>query len=434
MLRRKNAAPANGNLLQKSNPNGAELYEYNGFNQLVIIKQGEGGAAYGYNASGIRVSKQVGDTYTYYLLDGGDVVAECTDDALSAIYLRGFNLIYRTTADGTDYYLHDAHGDVVALTDDFGAVTKRYAYDAFGNEENPDDSDTNPFRYCGEYFDKETRTYYLRARYYDPAIGRFTQQDPIKYGLNWYVYCSSNPVLYTDPSGLFDYNTRLTCSSTYNEDVEALQNALVNLGYLDAANSRWGYFDSQTLAAVNAYKNAVGLWNFGEYEGVVGITTWESLGLVYRTQADIDIGVSIVIDGQHVQYKDFTVPIQNALNKVVVIAQSRGRFDYRWFISQVNHEAAWDIKVRDSWNKTIGDNTYPGFGVQVLFKGTLMTPEKLGNYTYGYIGKAMGLTYLELVGGSWYAADFPTGHSFWTNEYLDWFSISAGMWDYVLRR
>ena len=32
-------------------------------------------------------------------------------------------------------------------------------------------------RYCGEYFDGETKTYYLRARYYDPNIGRFTQQD-----------------------------------------------------------------------------------------------------------------------------------------------------------------------------------------------------------------------------------------------------------------
>lgn len=38
---------------------------------------------------------------------------------------------------------------------------------------NPDPNDSNVFRYCGEYFDKETGTYYLRARYYDPAIGRF---------------------------------------------------------------------------------------------------------------------------------------------------------------------------------------------------------------------------------------------------------------------
>ena len=53
-------------------------------------------------------------------------------------------------------------------------VTKTYDYDAFGNEAEPSSTDTNPFRYCGEYFDTETGTYYLRARYYDPAVGRFT--------------------------------------------------------------------------------------------------------------------------------------------------------------------------------------------------------------------------------------------------------------------
>ena len=44
-------------------------------------------------------------------------------------------------------------------------------------EKKPDPLDGNPFRYCGEYYDGETKTYYLRARYYDPNIGRFTQQD-----------------------------------------------------------------------------------------------------------------------------------------------------------------------------------------------------------------------------------------------------------------
>ena len=55
--------------------------------------------------------------------------------------------------------------------------TRAYNYDAFGVEKNPNPQDENPFRYCGEYFDRETETYYLRARYYDPTIGRFTQQD-----------------------------------------------------------------------------------------------------------------------------------------------------------------------------------------------------------------------------------------------------------------
>ena len=44
-------------------------------------------------------------------------------------------------------------------------------------EKNIDDADTNAFRYCGEYYDKETATIYLRARYYSPSTGRFISRD-----------------------------------------------------------------------------------------------------------------------------------------------------------------------------------------------------------------------------------------------------------------
>ena len=94
--------------------------------------------------------------------------------------------------------------------------TRAYNYDAFGVEKNPNPQDENPFRYCGEYFDRETETYYLRARYYDPTIGRFTQQDSVwlmareypngqkivdPLSLNLYVYCANNPIVYADSSG-----------------------------------------------------------------------------------------------------------------------------------------------------------------------------------------------------------------------------------------
>ncbi|MCX8131616.1 MAG: hypothetical protein N3I35_16170 [Clostridia bacterium] len=62
---------------------------------------------------------------------------------------------------------------MVRLTGTDGNVIKSYDYDAFDNEKNLDQNDTNVFRYCGEYFDKETGTIYLRARYYDPGIGKF---------------------------------------------------------------------------------------------------------------------------------------------------------------------------------------------------------------------------------------------------------------------
>ncbi len=108
---------------------------------------------------------------------------------------------------GYTYYVQNAHGDVVNLTDADGAVTKTYRYDAFGVELNPVTGDINVFRYCGEYFDTETGSIYLRARYYQASIGRFTQRDTVagKLGdplsLNLYTYAHNNPIFYFDPSG-----------------------------------------------------------------------------------------------------------------------------------------------------------------------------------------------------------------------------------------
>ena len=60
----------------------------------------------------------------------------------------------------------------------------------------------NPFGYAGEYTDEETGLIYLRNRYYAPNEGRFITEDPIRDGMNWYVYCGNNPVMWWDRSGL----------------------------------------------------------------------------------------------------------------------------------------------------------------------------------------------------------------------------------------
>lgn len=57
------------------------------------------------------------------------------------------------------------------------------------------------FRFTGEQRDTESGMYYLRARYYDPMIGRFLSQDPIPGG-NLYAYVGNNPVNFVDPTGL----------------------------------------------------------------------------------------------------------------------------------------------------------------------------------------------------------------------------------------
>ena len=101
-------------------------------------------------------------------------------------------------------------------------TVKTYDYDAFGNDRNELTADANPFRYCGEYFDTATETYFLRARWYDPATGRFTQQDSWAYydpndplSLNLYLYCYGNPVMYVDPSGHAEELARIWVESMW---------------------------------------------------------------------------------------------------------------------------------------------------------------------------------------------------------------------------
>ena len=127
------------------------------------------------------------------------------DGVVANKYYRGIGLIGADLGGGRNYYLYNAHGDVTSLTNTAGTIAQKYDYDAFGNLREmagySTDNDANPFRYCGEYFDEETGTIYLRARYYDPSTGRFTREDPIRDGLNWYTYAGNNPVMFIDPSG-----------------------------------------------------------------------------------------------------------------------------------------------------------------------------------------------------------------------------------------
>ena len=109
-------------------------------------------------------------------------------------------VISRKAAQTTDYYLYNGRGDVVQLATSGGNVTVTYDYDTFGNLLQSYIGDTNPFRYCGEYWDNETKRYYLRARYYSPATVRFMQRDSYlgnsadPMSLNRYTYGHNNPV------------------------------------------------------------------------------------------------------------------------------------------------------------------------------------------------------------------------------------------------
>jgi RHS repeat-associated protein len=124
-------------------------------------------------------------------------------------YLYGDDLIKQTKAANDSYYLYDGLGSTRALTNSAGSVTDTYNYESFGTVLNQTGTTPNNYLFTGEQFDNSLNNYYLRARYYDQSIGRFTQMDtwmgnnsdPMT--LHKYLYANANPVNNVDPTGNF---------------------------------------------------------------------------------------------------------------------------------------------------------------------------------------------------------------------------------------
>ncbi len=153
---------------------------YNALNQLTQTLTKNYKVSFTYDAEGLRTGKTVNGEKTVFVWDGDQLVLELSESGkVQKRYIRGNDLVYADKGMGIEkqFYVTDPHGNVVQLTDEKGKVTKTYEYDSFGNEVNPDSKDDNPFRYCGEYYDKETEEIYLRARYYQPLVGRFLTRD-----------------------------------------------------------------------------------------------------------------------------------------------------------------------------------------------------------------------------------------------------------------
>jgi RHS repeat-associated protein len=103
----------------------------------------------------------------------------------------------------------DYLGSIRTLTDDNQNVTDTYTYDAFGQLLKHTGTDPQPYAFAGEPLDPNVGFQYHRARWMDPASGRFTGMDAVDgatsdpTSLHKYAYANSSPVNRTDPTGLF---------------------------------------------------------------------------------------------------------------------------------------------------------------------------------------------------------------------------------------
>jgi RHS repeat-associated protein len=186
----------NGNLTG----NGTDSYTYDYRNMLTSATVGSTATTFAYDGDGVRASKDG----TPYLYDRESGLPMMVDDGTNAYLQQDGALASIDGSDDPSYMLGDALGSVRGVTDDGGTVIGSADYNVFGSLRTGD-----PFAlgFTGEQSDGETGLTYLRARYLNPAVGRFISADTVSpnapgtQGYNPYAYVGNNPTIWVDPSG-----------------------------------------------------------------------------------------------------------------------------------------------------------------------------------------------------------------------------------------
>jgi RHS repeat-associated protein len=192
-------------------------YTYDDRDRLTSASTASGNTVtYRYNGDGLLYERtENGTTSRYYYDEQGNLFREGTVHAggqfqLKASYIYdGGTLAARFDAatQTMQYYVRNGHGDITELTDELGQTLNTYSYDIWGNPLMTQETVPQPFRYSGEFWDETTGLQYLRARWYDPSVGRFINEDTYEgqidnpLSLNLYTYVNNNPLKFIDPSG-----------------------------------------------------------------------------------------------------------------------------------------------------------------------------------------------------------------------------------------
>jgi RHS repeat-associated protein len=205
---------ANGNTLTKANTSGTTQYAWDFENRLSSVTlPGSGGTVtFKYDPFGRRVQKAFTQnsttTTTNYLYDGPNTIQELDGNGNEvARYSQDAGLdnpLAQVRSGTASFYEADSLGSITSLSGTTGTLSNTYTYDTFGNLVASTGSLINSFQYTARDSDPETGLRYYRARYYEPNVGRFISEDPIRFkgGTNFYEYVQNNPISAADPFGL----------------------------------------------------------------------------------------------------------------------------------------------------------------------------------------------------------------------------------------
>ncbi len=201
----------NGNLATLTESGQTTTYTWDPRDRLTGLSGPALSASFAYDAKARRTQKTITGFTSTFQYDGADIVREVAGGS-GVNYLRGLAMdehLARVEDGGnTTCYAPDALGSTVALTDSGGGVATEYTYEPFGRTTTSGGASQDAFQYTGRENDG-TGLYYYRARYYSPALHRFSGEDPIRLAggdVNLFRYVRNSPTGTKDPSG--------TCAGT----------------------------------------------------------------------------------------------------------------------------------------------------------------------------------------------------------------------------
>ncbi|HEX2204664.1 MAG TPA: RHS repeat-associated core domain-containing protein, partial [Longimicrobium sp.] len=188
----------------------ADTLGWDALGQLASVRRAGVSVTYGYNAFGERVRRTQGTQTRRTLYDDGDDLLAEIDGSGSVVaaytHLPGIDRPFSVATWGAlRYFVAESPGTVVGLLDEWAATpAARYRYTPFGALQGGSDVPA-PLGFMGRERDATTGMYYMRNRWYDPALERFVSEDPIgvEGGVHPYLFARNAPTGGRDPSGLY---------------------------------------------------------------------------------------------------------------------------------------------------------------------------------------------------------------------------------------
>jgi RHS repeat-associated protein len=195
---------ANGNLITRQGDSENATLTYDAENRLVEV-MGNAWAQFVYDGDGNRVLATVDGVTTVYAGDHYEI--ELETGTVRKYYSAGGVRVAMKQGDILYYLLPDHLGSTALTVDEFGNKAAELRYKAWGEARYSEGTTPTTFRYTGQRQEESLGLYYYRARWYDPALGRFIQADTIvpepgnPQALDRYAYVHNNPLKFVDPTG-----------------------------------------------------------------------------------------------------------------------------------------------------------------------------------------------------------------------------------------